>query len=939
MSVRTSPHPTDQTLSAYGLGKLEEVLADAVGSHLEQCEECRNRVAELSADSFLERAREAQEDSRTSAKGESRLGGSGRDPGVNPLPPPAETLPPGLADHPDYEIKKELGRGGMGVVYLAHNSMMGRDEVLKVMGRQIMERPGVLDRFSREIKAVAKLRHPNIVTAYTAFRLNDSIVFAMEFVDGLDLSKMVKTKGPLPVAHACNFIYQAALGLQHAHEEGLVHRDIKPGNLMLARAGQKATIKVLDFGLAKVTREQKVDGGLTSVGQALGTPDFIAPEQIIDAQSADIRADIYSLGGTLYYLLTGRPPFKANSLYDIYQAHISRDADPLNLVRPEVPFELAALVGKMMAKDPSRRFQTPGEVAEGLKPFFRKGAGGFVGVRAEVSVGGQFDKTVIESVPAPTEPDTDAVGTRGGIKKSVDRTVDGGRWESLIRLSQEGSSGDFPMVSSPTRKPPRKGWAVALAGSLLALLAMGVIVITIKNQNREIRVQVPDDGPAKVEHDGVTVEVNPSREKKADAPVGETPAKKPGDAVAQTNSKPVGTREFLPLFNGTDLTGWMFPHNDDADWTVVRGSIVGSGTSQPSVIATDRSDYEDFHLRMEVRTFDNLNKNLDIRASFSEKDVVFYNFLTGVVRAGDRFAYLGEYLLKLGGVFNDGTRTTTDGLRQITAPTTPGLAKNTWQRIEIIANGSVFRMVVDGREVSAFEDTNATLRRGHIAIRLRQGGQIEIRNIEIKELNAKRDANNQPPERPYVPLFNGSDLDGWAESANNHGTWKVVDGVLEGRGSGPPDGRAILMTRRQDFTNFRLRVKFRYREEGYGQIEIRYSPVGGGRNGYLIRQSSWPNTAAGQTPVGSIFKAQNLAYGTPFTYAKFAVAYAVPINVWNQMEIVAVGGRITTSVNGKQVASYVDTSGWHGSGGITLVALPQVALVEYQEITIQELPE
>jgi serine/threonine protein kinase len=251
---------------------------------------------------------------------------------------------------------------------------MGRDEVLKVMGRQIMERPGVLERFLREIRAVAKLRHPNIVAAYSAFRLSDSIVFAMEYVEGLDLARMVKAKGPLPVAHACAFIHQAALGLQHAHEQGLVHRDIKPGNLMLSRSGDKATVKVLDFGLAKVTREEKVDGGLTTEGQALGTPDFIAPEQIIDAPSADIRADIYSLGGTLYYLLTGRPPFRANSLYDIFQAHISREADPLNLVRPEVPSELAALVAKMMAKDPERRFQVPGEVAVALSGFFKKGA-------------------------------------------------------------------------------------------------------------------------------------------------------------------------------------------------------------------------------------------------------------------------------------------------------------------------------------------------------------------------------------------------------------------------------------------------------------------------------------------------------------------------------------------------------------------------------------
>ena len=143
---------------------------------------------------------------------------------------------------------------------------------------------------------------------------------------------------------------------------------------MLSSKGTKATVKILDFGLAKATREEKVDSALTSEGQTMGTPDFIAPEQIIDAQRADIRADIYSLGATLYYLLTGRPPFEAKSVHEVYQAHISRDADPLNLIRPEVPVELAALVAKMLAKEPSRRFQQPGEVAEALTPFFKRGS-------------------------------------------------------------------------------------------------------------------------------------------------------------------------------------------------------------------------------------------------------------------------------------------------------------------------------------------------------------------------------------------------------------------------------------------------------------------------------------------------------------------------------------------------------------------------------------
>ena len=279
-------------------------------------------------------------------------------------PPLAETMPPGLADHPDYQVIRELGRGGMGVVYLADNRLLGRQEVLKVMGRHIMERPGLLNRFQAEMRAVAMLNHPNIVTAYSAFRLGESILFAMEYVQGLDLARLVKVKGPLPVVNACNFASQAAQGMQHAHERGMVHRDIKPGNLMLTHQGKRALVKVLDFGLSKATREAPVDGGLTNPGQALGTPDYMAPEQIRDAQKADIRADIYSLGCTLYYLLSGGPPFRAENLWDLYQAHHSMDAKLLNFVRPDVPGELAALVAKMMAKDPERRFQTPTEVAQ-----------------------------------------------------------------------------------------------------------------------------------------------------------------------------------------------------------------------------------------------------------------------------------------------------------------------------------------------------------------------------------------------------------------------------------------------------------------------------------------------------------------------------------------------------------------------------------------------
>ncbi len=500
MGANDVVHPSGQTLQSYGLGKLDDASAESVNNHLSSCPDCQRRVAEMSSDSFLGRLRGAHERPKSSATDKSQFGASLIDaaPAVAVAPPSAETLPPGLADHPDYEIKRELGRGGMGVVYLAHNKLMGRDEVLKVMSRHLMERPGVLERFHREIRAVGQLRHPNIVTAYHATRIGDSIVFAMEYVEGLDLSRMVKAKGALPVAHACFFVHEAALGLQHAHEEDLVHRDIKPGNLMLSRRKDKAIVKILDFGLARVTREEKVDLRLTSDGQVLGTPDYIAPEQIIDAPSADIRADIYSLGGTLYHLLTGRPPFQTSSLYDTYQAHISRDADPLNFVRPEVPAELAALVAKMMAKDPGRRFQTPNEVAQALTPFFKKDGTGvrnsigeFSRVEQPGTVGTPAGRDPVATHPASTT--TPVSPLRSAVTTARPEQV----WESLVELRNEGTSTDTAPSIKQTRRPPWVWPSVAAAVLLLGLFVVwalkvqtpdGVIVLENVPKDAEILV-------------------------------------------------------------------------------------------------------------------------------------------------------------------------------------------------------------------------------------------------------------------------------------------------------------------------------------------------------------------------------------------------------------------------------------------------------------------
>ncbi len=290
-------------------------------------------------------------------------------PSPNQLAAFVSGLPAELANHARYRILGLLGVGGMGAVYKAEHRVMQRMVAIKVINRNLMQQAASVERFQREVKGAAKLSHPNIVTAYDTEQAGNVHFLVMEFVEGVSLARQVKMRGPMSIVHACHFIRQAALGLQHAHELGMVHRDIKPHNLMLTRKGQ---VKILDFGLARFARESTPAAELTQEGAVVGTPDYIAPEQALQPQNADIRADIYSLGCTMYFILTGQPPFLTGTCMQKLMAHAERMPPPVHELRPEVPKDLAAVVERMMAKNPANRYQTPAEVAQALAPFIRK---------------------------------------------------------------------------------------------------------------------------------------------------------------------------------------------------------------------------------------------------------------------------------------------------------------------------------------------------------------------------------------------------------------------------------------------------------------------------------------------------------------------------------------------------------------------------------------
>lgn len=265
-----------------------------------------------------------------------------------------------------YVLLERLGEGGMGLVFKARHVKLGRIVALKLVRKERLANVEAVRRFHREIQAAAKLNHPNIVLAFDADEAAGSHFFAMEFVEGSDLARLVKEGGPLPVANACAYIHQAALGLQHAHERGMVHRDIKPSNLMLTKHG---SVKLLDMGLARLSNADGEGVGgltLTQENSVMGTPDYVAPEQTRNAHTADIRADLYSLGCSFYYLLTGRVPFPGSSLGEKLVKHQLDEAPPVESLRPDVPAPVAAVVRKLMAKRPEERYQTPAELAAAL---------------------------------------------------------------------------------------------------------------------------------------------------------------------------------------------------------------------------------------------------------------------------------------------------------------------------------------------------------------------------------------------------------------------------------------------------------------------------------------------------------------------------------------------------------------------------------------------
>lgn len=281
-----------------------------------------------------------------------------------------------------FELLEEINRGGMGVIYRARQIAMKRIVALKAITPSKLEIPGARARFMAEVHASARLNHQNIVQVYATDLDGPFPYLVMEYVPGIDLLRLVRKSGPLPVPDAVYYIRQATEGLQHAFEQGLVHRDIKPSNLIVTPApigspelktGKLPRVKILDMGLARVVtpEERDTEMDLTQAGVFLGTPDYVSPEQAEDATQADIRSDIYSLGGSLYFLLTGEVPFPGKTLVEKIRRALTDPPPSASAKRKDVTPAINAVIRKMMARNPEARYQTPAETMAALDRAMR----------------------------------------------------------------------------------------------------------------------------------------------------------------------------------------------------------------------------------------------------------------------------------------------------------------------------------------------------------------------------------------------------------------------------------------------------------------------------------------------------------------------------------------------------------------------------------------
>jgi serine/threonine protein kinase len=512
--------PTRRELTAFLQGRIAAEQAGPIGEHLDSCDDCRALIDTISDRddtlvSSLSRPvpENAYVNESAFARVESLIQAVGREHSLveaGQAGRRADESVQELGSIGQYELLAKLGEGGMGTVYKALHTRLKKVVALKVLSENRLRDARAVARFEREVEAVGKLEHPNIVRAMDANVHEGKHYLVIEYVDGADLADLVRCVGPLSVPDACELIRQAAIGLQHAHENNLVHRDIKPSNIMLARDGQ---VKILDLGLARLHNGQHDE--LTSTGQLMGTLDYMAPEQTGHSHDVDIRADIYSLGATLYKLLCGRAPY-ADPRYDTAVKKLAALANepipPIQKQRNGIPDPLAAALHKMLVKDADERFATPREILLALAPL----AAGADLKALIVRFDGLKDAENGESSPSrqsghntddylsasltDTKSDAGSADSPAPLAAAVKTHGDGGDGQSDARPAPGPALATSPRPAKPSRRPTLLvaaallGLAASFAAVTIVRLATDKGEIVIKSYDPQIEVTVKRNG-------------------------------------------------------------------------------------------------------------------------------------------------------------------------------------------------------------------------------------------------------------------------------------------------------------------------------------------------------------------------------------------------------------------------------------------------------------
>lgn len=485
--------PPRKQLQNYLAGKLEESDSEVLEQHLQSCQVCEQTALEIdqAPDSLVELLQDSvpPADQVEGEPGDpsSAATSSGGDPAssYDPVLQPQSSVWPHSLAMPtaiaSYELLKQLGNGGMGAVYLARHKKLDKLVAIKLLPALPARMPEFVARFQREMRAAGQLAHPAIVRSTDAGEEQGIHFLVMDAIDGLDLSRIAraidKTGIPFSIADACEIARQTAMGLSHAHEKGIVHRDIKPSNLMLDAEGQ---VKILDFGLAQVGIWDHGSAEITSVGQLMGTLDYMAPEQAERSGSVDYRADLYSLGATLFRLLTGRPPLAATpDLTPLEKLRLlsTHHAPKLSTLRGDAPQALSQLLETLLARDPSQRPASAAHAAELLEPF---------------CVGAELTALVARARAIPSEAEAPQAPAMELVKDPLRRGV--------LPSSTMPSSSVSDMKTSSSG-----GWGVATWVALaisLGLLCAGILIVletskgqlVIESDNVALQVNLLKDG-------------------------------------------------------------------------------------------------------------------------------------------------------------------------------------------------------------------------------------------------------------------------------------------------------------------------------------------------------------------------------------------------------------------------------------------------------------